>query len=312
MAGPNNLSTDNGTTLEHLALEESTRDPTVLDDTASQDQPVSNAVAEDQPAPTTTPPRDWILYLPPEIRQMVFEYLLQLPYALPYHLPTLWRNRNIQARTGIFHTSRLIYRESIYVFYSKNTFMVPQFPKVPTQQIGHMIQNICVDLTASSETRAGRYRPREQFLALMQKFGDPAIIRRTLNLLIYLSPQDDTLRPDTHLMPFFLRALGRFTNFRVLNLRLRYNNHNETTDLQSMMETQYERVENALRLVLGPARLPRATGCDHLIFQPRDFWNAQQRSRRRNGDWMHHLDGIRLEWNRDRIDRNADESESPV
>lgn len=301
MANSNDLPTDNNSVLEHPTLEDTIPDETVPDGTGSQNQLVSDAVTEHHPVPTTTPPRNWILYLPPEVRDIVFRYVLQLPCPVPYHLPFLRSIKGVQARTGIFHTSRLIHAESINVFYRVNTFYVSRLPRItvlPSQSVSDMIQNLNFDISLGI---AFMRTCREQFIALVLTFGDPAIIRGTLRVLIYIPPPHHR-RPSP--LPFFLRGLRRFTNFRVVEINLRYTSRTTYT-----IAGHYGRVENALRTVLGPTT-PPATG-QGLTFLPQRFLNTQ---RPREDDWMNHLDGVRLDWNGDGTDagENAVESEPPV
>lgn len=299
MAEPNNSSIDIDTAPDTIS------DQTIPDDTTSQSQLLSSSVTENQPAPTIAPLRNWILYLPAETREIVFQYLLQLPQPVPYHLRSLWSRRDVQAHTGILRTSRLIHREGINIFYRVNTFSVPILPTftmVPSRRIGDTMQNLSVNISLLSRLQG----TREQFIALIHTFGDPAILRGTFSICIFLPPRY-RLQPCP--LQLFLRGLGRFTNFRVVTVNVA---HARVPVLLTSrcfgIESHYQRIENFLRPVLGPPE-PRAIR-QALTFLPQSFLNAQ-RSRE---DWMDYLDGIRLDWNGDEAnaDQNADQSIPPV
>lgn len=289
MAESNDFPTNNSVP-EH-PLEETTPEETAP---GSQNQVVSNTVTE-QPAPTITPPRDWILYLPPEVRAMVFRYVLRLPHPVPYYLPTLWGRNDVQAQAGILRTSRLIYRESIDVFYNVNTFFFLRHWRItvaPSQTVGHMIQNLDVDidLRLSLTTPA----PRAQFHALTRIFGDPARVRGTLSFRIFF-PEDRPCRPNT--LQYFVRRLHQFSNFRTVEVNFRFTWYTHASSRARL----YNRVETNLRTRLGPAG-PRAAE-ESLIFLPQQFLKA----RRLRED----LERLRLDGNGDRTDpdQNMDEPE---
>lgn len=88
---------------------------------ALQNQPVVNVATETLLTPAITSSHNWILYLPPELRMMIYRYVLKLHFAISYYLPFL---PHVQVVTGILHTSSLIRRESICVFYRENTFSI--------------------------------------------------------------------------------------------------------------------------------------------------------------------------------------------
>lgn len=280
------------------------------EDRASLNLSVGNAVTENQSSPSIAFTRNWIVYLPPEIRLIIYRYVLQLPYELPYDSSLLWRDPTMQGLTGILYTSRLIRGESLDVFLRENTFYFLAFftrlTATPSARIRDTIQNITVDIRLSRCYRG----PRELFLGIIQTFGDPAIIRGTFNVRFFLFLHGHSLSRVS--LYFFLRGLGRFTNFRIIELDLFYRRR------APLDATMYcNSIENALQPALGLAtRHFHATGHD-LAFFPQEFLNSQPS--RENHDWIDCLDGIRLDWNGDGINgddtdahQNADESEPPA
>lgn len=252
MTEPNNQSTHN--------------DPEP-DGTSIQNQSVGNVATGSQSPLGRASERNWILYLPPEVRLRIYGYVFLLPFALPYDSQMLWTHSVVQSRTGILRTCRLFRTESMTVFYRESTFFVqtwsPRFTMLPSQQIGDMVQHFEIEILVSF----GHHDSRNLFINIIHAFGNSAIIRDTLNVHFFLSG------PSPHLWPrppleFHLDGLGRFTNFRIVEVDIRYN-HNQS--LQAT-QTYRDRVENALHGVLGPARpTPRGNG---LIFQPQQFLNA--------------------------------------
>lgn len=149
MIDPKTLSIDHGTEPEDT----------------TQNLSVSIAATESELSLSTPSIRNWILFLPPEIRLIVYRDVLLLPYCVPYDfgwiLPDLrhinespfisflhaGRHPGVQAVTGILLTSRLIPKECLSVFYRENTFMFPSwfssFSSIPPRYIGDMIQLHC-------------------------------------------------------------------------------------------------------------------------------------------------------------------------
>lgn len=285
---PNNQSIDNS-----AAPEDTTPEDTAAEDTASQNQSVGNEATENEPTASITRPRDWILYLPPEIRMSIFRHLLQLPFHLPYNLPLLLVHPHLQTLIGIFRTSRLIRRESIDVFYRDNVFYrmrtfrvrtwYPRFTVVPSWRIGDMIQNLAIDMQLSRPYRA----LREQFINMINAFGDPAIVLGTPTVLFFFVAHLRH-RWDRGPLHFFLGGLGRFTNFQIVNIHVR-------PLLPPALTNVLTQVVNPLRLALGPAN-PHDRGYG-LTFLPQRFLNT--RSSRQNIDFIDQLAGIHLDSNRD-------------
>lgn len=260
---------------------------TELEDTPPQGQFVSNVTTENLPTSSTASRRNWLLYLPPELRLIIYHYVLQLPYDLPYNPQRFWGYSDIQAVTGILRTSRLFREEGVDVFFRRNTFLVRRlvqpFQVIPSRRIADRLQNIVIDIRIAVALQ----RPRARFIDIIHNFGDPAIVRRTFRVNFFMSLRYILRRPP---LDFFIRGLGRFTNFEVVEVDLFYRR-------RPAMSTAVhcDRVERALQFVLGPAE-PRAAG-HGLTFLPQQFLRAQPS--RENCDWMDYLDGIRLDWNGD-------------
>lgn len=240
------------------------------EDTSTENQSVSNAATEDQSLASSASTRNWFLLLPPEIRLMVYSYVLHSPIHLPYNLPMLRANSAVQSITSILRTCRYIRAEGVIVFYRENTFFIrtwhPRFTPLPSEQIGNMIQNLTVQIR-----RAELYRyPHHEFMTIVHAFEDPAIIRGTLTVYYFLCPPGPY--PYLWRRPTHIRELRRFTNFRVVEVEIAYSSDYHPSSQATQMHR--DRVESALRFVLGPARpSPHRNG---LTFLPQQFLNAQR------------------------------------
>lgn len=323
MTEPNSSSTEND-----KAPADTAPDDTVSDDTVPKNQSLINTAIETQSTPSSASTRNWILFLPPEIRLMVYRNLLRLPDRLLLDLPAVWACPTVQAVTGIVRTSKLIRLESIDVFYRENTFLIRRFPRFtifPSRQIGDRIQNLAFGISLLTTSQGDR----DQFICIIKNFGDPSIIRGTFNVRFVL-PTRYRLRRTP--LQFYLRGLGRFTNFQIVGVDLAY-----WRECTLNIARHFPRLENALKFVLGPARhratgqgqtfllqryvqgtmRPRPMGHD-LTFHPQQFLNAQRflnaQLSQKNVDGMDYLDGIRLGWNKNELetDQNADESQPPT
>lgn len=305
MADPKTLSIGHGTEPEDT----------------TQDQSVSIAATESQPSLTIPSARNWILYLPPEIRLIIYRYVLLLPYAVPYGVPYdfrwiftdlrnvnylpfvsffhAWLHPGVRAVTGILLTSRLIQEECLPVFYRENTFVFPswfsRFSLLPPRHIGDMIQNFTVDISLPPKYRDS---DRERSLDIIRTVSDLAIIRGRFSVHFSLPLRRGRGAP----LRFYLRCLGRFTHFKVVEVDFA-----ESRPAQTTMHC--ECVQNALQSVLGPAK-PYATGyLRGLRFHPQRFLNAQPSQE--SVDWIDRLDGLRLDVDGDvsNAGQNVHESE---
>ncbi|MCJ1462011.1 hypothetical protein MMC07_000611 [Pseudocyphellaria aurata] len=284
--------------------EDNARAPTntVIHDGTSQDQSLRSATARN-PLPTATSTRDWILYLPLEVRRIIYRHVLQEPCELSWN----WQQSGgVQAIPSLFFTSRLIYRESIEAFYRVNIFFVhtwhPTLTISPSRPMSQMLQNLHIPIYLLIHRRAHRRR----FVEVMNTFGDHGSIRGTLYVEINMHhPDNGFTRPS---MQFYHRGLGRFTNFRRVEVEIYYSNR---PNLSCAM--QYEGVENALQHMLGPATFG-LLGNDRngLTFFPQAFLNRQ--TPQESDDWIDHLGELHLLWNEDdstsrqNTDHGADES----
>lgn len=273
----NNTSIDNDTVPEDTAL-----NSTALESTASQNQPT----------PSTTSTRNWFLYLPPEIRLIIYSYVVRLPYPVWYSLPITQRRSQTTGIGNIIFASRVIRRESLDVFYRENTFYAPGFPLLPSRRIADRIQNLII----TESVWCFHQEIRDTLISLIPIYTDPAIIRGTFTVNFERRFTFRIFR-----LNYFLRALGRFTNFRTV--RIYIIDDIMTHHVQSVVPL-YDHVENTLRSVLGPVE-PR-TPESGLTFFPQRFLNAQPR--REDIDWMDRLEGIRFDWNEEETNSYADES----
>lgn len=209
-----------------------------------------------------------------------------------------FRFRGSEARpqgNNVLGTSRLMYQEA---FDGDNVFSnclglyggpLARFPRV--------IRNIHVDTLV-----VGTLFPARDFLRYMRRFGCPSIVRGTLTVDLLLDPHTLITRGLAEwsiALNWFIRALGRFTNFGTIELHCyRRGVRDGTFDV-------LEYLESALEPVLGCS--------DHssrerkgLRLHPMDQRNRQRK--KDDGDWADSLDGIRLNWNEDTI---AEELETP-
>lgn len=234
-----------------------------------------------------------LLDLPPEVRLIIFRHLLVKPHGVPLCLCT--------GRPGFFLaillTSRLIQREAFAVYYKENHFAhcflsaslsLEQFPRVI-----ETMRNVSIQITGWNMFK----RPLEmrKFLNFMLYFGNPSIIRGTLVVALSF------YRPSVAPLKWYIRALGRFTNFGIIELELTccLMMHIRSIMIGRRVKALCEYLRTALEPVLGPAEVFAFNRCGcgrfRLRFHPIDHRNP--RRERVDRDWMDCLDGIRLEWN---------------
>lgn len=307
MTEPENSSISNSTEPEDRASEDMASDDIVMNDAAPPTRSASNPTTGNQlgPSVTSTSTRNnIILHFPPEIRVMIYRYLLRLPGPLPYYLPILWRLPSMRALTGLLHTCRVIRGESLNILHGENTFFVDQhciFPLqrvTPSRRIGDMIQNFSIDVQLWTESALSS----NEFINIVDAFtgrGAGMIIRGTFRINFYLHRSDHDFRRRPLLV--FLRRLGRLTNFRVVEIDIGSYRGRSILNaaMQDCIDRCYECVEHGLRFALGPTSPPRARG-QGLIFHPQLFLNPRP-SR---------LGGIRLHGNGDETysDQNTDQN----
>ena len=243
--------------------------------------------SENQAVVNVTPPHrgPGLLDLPTEVRLIIFRHLLVLPSNKVFYLP----NQNHKDDLAILETSKLFYREASDVLYKENTFHI--CPTALSPQMMDKVQNIetSISLVHIDELRRPITKCEvDRFLDLIRLVGNQSIIRGSLSVQFLIK----TL--FLRLLKWFIRALGRFTNFRTVEFWFT----NEFESLYHRLNMR-EYLRTALKPVLGPAedfekmdRFGRAV--KGLTFHP---VNHHLLVRPDGGDWADSLDGIRLEWN---------------
>lgn len=223
-----------------------------------------------------------MLDLPPEIRQMIFRHLLVYSEGTDGCMPCLMR----RSALGILSTSRLIHGEAFNVLYSENQF-TDEFWLYSVYQARFIAQlPRVIKAIKNIQIRVGMWLPSPKLLRLVNLFGDQTIIRGTL--AIELGVKGRFLR----LLKWYVRALGRFTNFRTVELYF----HELNAPVDNLLVREY--LQTNLKPVLGCAE-GFEKRCHYLKTGLR-FHPTNHPYLRRNpdsGDWASFLDGIRLKWN---------------
>lgn len=280
MAQPSNQPFDN------LAAPEN--EPSV-DEAISESQAVVNVVS------TRNPPG--LLDLPSELRLMIFHHLLFDPDGLDLGL---WARRP-RPSLDVLQTSRLIHREAFDVLYGENRFSncigstyrhLNSFPRIIDT-----IRNVHVDMPIYL-----KYVSTQNFLNYMHHFGKPSTTRDTLTVdIVFNSSSAPPLVEWRNPLKWLIRAMGRFANFRTIEL------HTDRYDgVRDCHLNVLNHLEVALEPVLGCSEY-RIIDYKGLRFHPKDH---QDRIKELNdGDWADTLDGIRLEWN-EKV-TNQDDSKTP-
>lgn len=264
---------------------------TNIDEATSRNQAVVNA--------SSTGHRPQLFDLPPEVRRMIFRHLLVIPDGFDFR----FLNPRPGPSINILRTSRLIYEEAFEVLYRENLFSnclglvtspLTQFPRII-----NTIRNVHVNTLI-----IGRFFPRQDFLRYLHHFGGPSITRGTLTVDLLLDPLSSI--PQGMLewsfpLKWFIRAMGRFTNFRTIEL---YCNR-RGFGYHSLHVLEF--LESALEPVFGKSEHSSREG-NGLKFHQTRYRN--RRSERNDGDWADFLDGIRLKWNEDVT--NAEDPEMPA
>lgn len=243
-----------------------------------------------------------LLDLPSELRVMIFRHLLIDPYGMNVRdlgSPPDLKRSTTPSSLNIFRACRLIHREAFEVFYKENVFWYflgdmhrnldsYALNRIPFPLIVDTIQNL--DVTIYLPDRLHRLAAIEDFLKFMPHIGRPSIIRGLFKVTFTLnghSPQTSSIY-----LRWFVRALGRFTKFRTIELHFLNHFYNPYRK-PDVISAKYSKF--ALEPVLGPAFSSEE---DYgLRFHPVDHLN------RLGGpddvDWADHLGGLRLEWNED-------------
>ncbi|MCJ1268089.1 hypothetical protein MMC22_007975 [Lobaria immixta] len=285
--------------------------------TEANDQPFVNLIAPDQEPDVdeaisrnravtkviSKPSGPGLLELPPEIRLMIFRHLLVLPNSLP----DWWGNSNEPfPDLSILRTTKFIHKEAFDVVYKENWFNIwfwqPPFLLTGFPRIINTIQNIKTQIFLG-KTLWGFKEPRRDVPVLVQLgqfVGNRSVIRRELVLTLHIG------HTGPRHLKWLIGALGRFSNFRTLQLNLHeYGIHH------SGFFEWCEHLKTVLEPVLGNAEKfvmedwnPTAI---FLRFHPVDH---QNHSRGAHDDDCDYLDGIRLGWNETLTD--ADDSGRPI
>lgn len=115
---------------------------------------------------------------------------------------------------------------------------------------------------------------RLAFLRMIRVFLSPAILRGTLRLHIFVSPNCHSLRP------WLIRILPTFTDFRIIQIEYLVDFSRfgvMTASLCSFAQTLIRDIckdhENTSTPVLGPARSSFAAGCS-LVFHPQAYLSS--------------------------------------
>lgn len=266
-------------------------DQNVTNSTASESDGASDEIRENQAVPNNVTTRSplGLLDLPPEIRVIIFRHLLVQRHGICFGA------LRSSPSVGILRTNRLIHRESFGVLYGENRLNHCLGPSLyfaaSHPRILDVIRHIHINIPTVFNFRQPVFRT---VLDCMHCFGTPSMIRGTLTVTF---GHDGIVARHRKR---FIKALARFTNFRVVELRFcQYKNY-----LPDRVQDGVKCYEHALEPVFGFAEHRNTEGFNTvsrvLVFHPIDH---QDRLRElADDDWADSLDGIRLEWNEDAYD----------
>lgn len=261
---------DDEATSENQAVANSTASDNEPDKIVSKIQAVANVIS------TRRPPG--LLDLPSEVRVMIFRHLVVFPRGVAF---PLWPLRP-RPSVNIISTCRLIHREAFHVLYGENQFIdcfrSPYSPLIQSPRIADAVRNVHMVIDM-----AYRHLEIGKFLNLIQHFGDPAIIRHSLAIDFFVQG------PDVTPLTWFVRALGRFTNFKTIELQFYDYLRSDISHLRQHFKT-------TLKPVLGNAGDFGREG-KGLEFHPVD--HRHLRREQDTDDWADYLDGIRLGWDKE-------------
>lgn len=136
----------------------------------------------------------------------------------------------------------------------------------------------------------------------MPQMGNPSITHENLTLTFSL---DGTGSNWFNSPRRFVRALGRFTNFRAIELRVSSNS--SVISLNHIILRVLKYLKLSLEPVLGDAEDDSREGYGVLRFHPLHHRN-RLREELDDGDWADSLNGIRLEWDEDSTTANDSET----
>lgn len=263
---------------------------------ASSNSAGSNAATEDQSI-NIAAKRNWsgFLSLPPEIRLMIYRELFHHPITFSLESPEFV---NIPA---LLATCKLINKEAFEVIWGENTYYWSTYTPPLLPSILHRIEDTIQRLHVS--VRLSCYSTfSDEIFYLIDRFGKPAKIRGLLVMTCFLD-NDEFVEGRTRKL--FISALGRFTNFRSVQIVLV-----QKYQKVHISDYFYRWIAKIMQPRLGPSK-PHADEVA-IVFQPNDYLYAQQQQE--TVDWMDLLDGIRLDWNGDgtSANRNADQNVDSV
>ena len=231
----------------------------------SEDQTVTNIPTRNGPG---------LLDLPPEIRYLIYRHLL-----LHHDLSQLWWHSVPQNYLAVLKTNRLINREASSVFYQENTFAdcfwSSYFRMALPPGVIDMLQNVQLTLFVDGTEEAAKPFKEDTvatFWKFIKRFGNQSIVRNTLAVTLWV---DRFAMPAMPAMPWFTSRLGRFTNFRTIELSFR-DSRVPPSDITNIREY----VQTALEPMLGHAEEFENDGFEVkcLRFHPLDFSRAQNAS----------------------------------
>lgn len=169
--------------------------------------------------------------------------------------------------------------------YGENTFFIsfmhPRYSILKSQRISDMIQNVRISLRLYDRF------PTFNFLHVIREFGSPAIVRATLIIVLRVDENQNGL------LPWVVRAMPRFTNFRMVQIEFIDDSFQDNA--QGVCLELCNRHRDTFTPVLGPS-VSYADGRG-LRFRPQDFLNSLPPAA--DVDWIDLLNGIRLNWNQD-------------
>ena len=250
------------------------------DELPSKNQAVTNVISKSN--------GPGLIDLPAEVRIMIFRHLLVSPHDLrPFRWPL-----EPQKSLGILNTNRLIHGEAFGVLYGENIFADPFWtPNTSVNlsaRVTKSLQHIHV-YTMVLKGDPAKSSSIPKFLKLIHHFGDQSIIRGSLTVEFYVDG------PLVGLLKWYVRALGRFTNFRMIELYFDDRMFDHPRDGPLLLKY----LQTALEPVLGcaesyetviSAKYKKKGLRFHPVTHP-DLWRSPE-----HGDWADFLDGIRLEW----------------
>lgn len=230
------MTESNGQSFASLTVLEN---ESVPDKATSENQPVENVLLTRSPL--------GLLDLPPELRLMIYRHLLVRENTLPVAVDTMNILEPHLLEVSILRTCRLVYREAFDIMYKENRFVESivfgPFGLFNSPRIFDTIQTVYVSgmsfVFGDSWTDVPDYKAKN-FLKVMRRVGKPFPIRRCLIVNVIFA---NISAPG---LERFISALGRVTNFRIIELRL-----TGSSPYSDDFSKAVEYFEHALKPVLG-------------------------------------------------------------